>query len=341
LNLKIDNQDLPIGITMGDPAGISADITILSWNKRKESKIPKFVYFGNEELLHRRAKLLNLKLETKKITDIDIPFINNLDGALPVYDIPIIKEEPGKFDKKNDESIVESILIAYQKLLKNKISAIVTNPVNKKSLNYLGKKYSGQTELLSFLDQGKIPVMLLTSDVLKVVPLTRHIPVDKISKIISKDLIVNTINIVNRDLKRYFNISNPRIVVTGLNPHAGDGGLIGMEEIEIIEPAIMELKKKSIRILGPLPADSLFNKEKLQNFDVSICMYHDQALIPIKTISPFSAVNVTLGLNIIRTSPDHGTAYEIVGTGRADPQSLIQSIITAKLMVSNSANKNS
>ena len=257
---------------------------------------------------------------------------------IPVFDIPIMKETIGQYSEKNDQKIMKSILTAYDSIKSGLTSAIVTNPVNKNSLLYEGIKFSGQTELCAHLCQSKNPVMLMMSDELKIVPLTRHIPISEVSQSINKSLLINTVKVISNDLKKYFNISQPRIVVTGLNPHAGDNGLIGNEEINVIDPVIKELQREKINIHGPASADSLFSAGNTDS-DIVICMYHDQALIPIKTISNFTAINITLGIDIIRTSPDHGTAYQIAKKAIADPSSLIRSLIIADQMAERNARR--
>ena len=317
---------------MGDPAGISAEITIKAWSSRSTANMPSFIFFGSEELLHRRANLLNCKIKTKKIKEAEMGLAEDIFREfIPVFDVPITKETVGQYSEKNDEKIMKSILMAYDSIKNGLTSAIVTNPVNKNSLLYEGVKFSGQTELCAHLCKSKNPVMLMMSDVLKVVPLTRHIPISAVSQSINKSLLVNTVKVINDDLKKYFDISKPRIVVTGLNPHAGDNGLIGNEEINVIDPVITELQREKINIHGPASADSLFSAGK-PDYDIVICMYHDQALIPIKTISNFSAINITLGIDVIRTSPDHGTAYQIAKKAIANPSSLIRSLIIADQM---------
>lgn len=325
---------------MGDPGGVGPDITILSWLSRDKVNIPKFVYIGNEMLLHQRSKLLNIKIKTKKITSIsDESAINDFDKAIPVIDLPIANSSPNQFDMRNNRAIIDSINTAYKLTKDGSVSALVTNPVNKNSLLYANKKFIGQTELLANISQKKYPVMMLVSDKLNVVPLTRHIPVSEIPNHISSKLLISTTKIIIDSLDDYFAIKEPRIVISGLNPHSGDGGLIGREEVEIIEPAVKILKKNKLNIRGPLSADSLFNNESIKSFDVAVCMYHDQALIPIKTLSHFAAVNVTLGLDIIRTSPDHGTAYEHAGKESVNNKSLINSLRLAEKMVQNYARK--
>jgi len=318
---------------MGDPAGISAEITIKAWLSRHIESTPPFIFFGSEKLLTRRANLIKCQIKTKKINKIENAMIEGIfKEFIPVFDIPITKEIPGKYLEQNNPKILKSILLAYESVQKGITSAIVTNPVNKNSLLYEGITFTGQTEFYAHLCQSKSPVMLMMSDTLKVVPLTRHIPISQVPRAINRSLLINTIEVIVNDLKKYFNISTPRIVVTGLNPHAGDNGLIGNEEINIIHPVISELQKKKIDIQGPTSADSFFSSQN-HDYDLVVCMYHDQALIPIKTISSFSAINVTLGIGIVRTSPDHGTAYPIAEKAVANPSSLIKSLIVADQMV--------
>ncbi len=315
---------------MGDPAGISAEITIKSWLTRANDSVPPFVFFGSDELLHERAKLMKCNIKTKKIKHLEgAPVDEIFKEFLPVFDIPIIYESPGKYTGQNNRQILESILIAHESISKGITAALVTNPVNKNSLAYEGLNFSGQTELCAYLCKASSPVMLMMNDTIKVVPLTRHIPLSKVAQTIDPPLIEHAVSIINKDLKKYFDISKPKIVLTGLNPHAGDSGLLGDEEINIISPTITKLQKKGIDIHGPASADSLFYSKNLEKYDLVICMYHDQALIPIKTIAGYSAINVTLGINIVRTSPDHGTAYEIAEKNIANPSSLIRSLIAA------------
>ena len=324
---------------MGDPAGISAEITIKAWSSRSQVNIPTFIFFGCEKLLHRRANLLDCKIQTKKISTTEIDLAGDIfKEFIPVFDIPISAEKLGQYSEQNDQQIMKSILMAYDSIKSGLTSAIVTNPVNKNSLLYKGVKFSGQTELYGHLCKSKYPVMLMMSDVLKIVPLTRHIPIRKVAQSINKSLLVNTVKVINNDLKKYFDIPQPRIVVTGLNPHAGDNGLIGKEEINIIDPVITELRGDNINIHGPASADSLFSAGNTDS-DIVICMYHDQALIPIKTISNFTAINITLGIDVIRTSPDHGTAYQIANKKIADPSSLIRSLIIADQMAQRNARR--
>lgn len=322
-----------LGLTMGDPAGISAEITIKSWLLRKTKHIPPFIFFGSNKLLLKRAREMGFNIETKIIQD-----FHNFDPDcflkfIPVFDISILDEKLGLYDEKNDSAIMESILHAIDFMKNNKINAIVTNPVNKNSLKHNKRQYSGQTELFADIFNSNQQVMLLTSNEMRVIPLTRHIPISLIPSSINKKLIIDTTLIGIEYLKKYFNITKPKIAITGLNPHAGDNGLIGSEEIEIITPAVEYLQNQSHTVSGPLSADSLFHESSLKKYDLIVCMYHDQALIPIKARSLYSAVNVTLGLDIIRTSPDHGTGYDIANKFIADESSLIEALILAEKMI--------
>ena len=317
---------------MGDPAGISAEITIKSWLLRKSKYIPPFIFFGSNKLLLKRAKEMGLNIETKIIQDFQNFEPDHFLKFIPVYDIPIFDEKLGLYEEKNDSAVIESILHTIDFIKNNKINAIVTNPVNKNSLKHNERQYSGQTELFADIFNSKQQVMLLTSDEMRVVPLTRHIPISLIPSSINKKLIIDTTIVGIESLKKYFNITKPKVAITGLNPHAGDNGLIGSEEIEIITPAVEYLQKQSYSVSGPLSADSLFHDSSLRKYDLIICMYHDQALIPIKARSLYSAVNVTLGLDIIRTSPDHGTGYDIANKFVANEASLIEALILAEKM---------
>jgi 4-hydroxythreonine-4-phosphate dehydrogenase len=322
-------KNKPIAVTMGDPSGVGPDITIQTWLRRKQLGVPDFVYVGSEELLIKRAKKLGLKINTALINSIN-DVAETFKESIPVLNIKTKEVEPGVPLNSSYRPTIESINISTELALNNEVSSICTNPVNKKFLSNNGFKFPGQTEYLSYLCKDLFqPVMMLASDKLKVIPLTRHVPLNKISKMITKKLIIDTISIARNDLVKYFNIKNPRIYVSGLNPHSGDGGLIGMEEIEIIIPAIKQLKESGVLIKGPLSADSMFHGDIIKNYDLAICMYHDQALIPIKSISFYDAVNVTLGLPLFRTSPDHGTAYELAGTGRTEYRSFYESLLLA------------
>ena len=195
-------------------------------------------------------------------------------------------------------------------------------------------KFSGHTEYLGHLSKlNKLPVMMLESDKLRVVPLTTHIPISSVSKKLTTEIIIEKVKVLNKELIEIYKIKNPKIYVSGLNPHSGDGGKIGQEELTIIYPAIKKLEEFGLNVKGPIPADTLFQKNKIVEFDVAVCMYHDQALIPIKTLYSNNIINITRGLDFIRTSPDHGTALDIAGMKKANPNSLILAIEKAKDLI--------
>jgi 4-hydroxythreonine-4-phosphate dehydrogenase len=240
--------------------------------------------------------------------------------------------EPGRPDAANAAATIEAITAAVSLAMKGDAAAIVTAPINKHVLMQTGFAFPGHTDFLQALTGAKRAVMMLASKALRVVPLTVHIPLADVPKKITHDAIVETAEITLAALRREFAIRFPRLAVAGLNPHAGEDGDIGREEQDILIPAIAELRARGHAVLGPLPSDTMFHAEARGHYDAALCMYHDQALIPIKTLSFWDGVNVTLGLPIVRTSPDHGTAFEIAGTGKADPRSMIAAVQMAAEM---------
>jgi 4-hydroxythreonine-4-phosphate dehydrogenase len=239
---------------------------------------------------------------------------------------------PGKADTTNAAATIEAIALAVEMALQRKASALITAPINKAVLMQAGFGFPGHTDYLAKLTGAPRAVMMLVGDELRVIPLTVHIPVNDVPRAITAPSIIETAEIVLAALKRDFAISSPRLAIAGLNPHAGEDGLLGREEAEIIAPAIAELKRRGHAVLGPLPSDTMFHAEARARYDAALCMYHDQALIPIKTLSFWEGVNVTLGLPIVRTSPDHGTGFDIAGKGIADPRSMIAAIKMAAKM---------
>jgi 4-hydroxythreonine-4-phosphate dehydrogenase len=233
---------------------------------------------------------------------------------------------PGKPDVANAAAVTEAIEIAVKAALAGEAAALVTAPIHKAVLNQAGFPWPGHTEFLGHLTGARRAVMMLASDMLRVVPLTIHMPVAEVAGTLSKQAVFETGEIVLTALRRDFGILNPRLAVAGLNPHAGEEGMLGEEEERIIAPAVAALKARGFAVTGPLSADTLFHAEARKNYDAALCMYHDQALIPIKTLSFWDGVNVTLGLPILRTSPDHGTAFDIAGQGKADPRSMIAAV---------------
>jgi 4-hydroxythreonine-4-phosphate dehydrogenase len=233
---------------------------------------------------------------------------------------------PGKPDGANAAAVTEAIEIAVQACLEGEAAALVTAPIHKAVLHAAGFAFPGHTEFLAHLTGARRAVMMLASDKLRVVPLTIHMPIAEVPKAISKQAIFDTGEIILTALRRDFGILNPRLAVAGLNPHAGEDGMLGAEDGSVIAPAIAALAARGFHVRGPLSADTLFHEEARKSYDAALCMYHDQALIPIKSLSFWDGVNVTLGLPIVRTSPDHGTALDIAGQGKADARSMIAAI---------------
>jgi 4-hydroxythreonine-4-phosphate dehydrogenase len=257
--------------------------------------------------------------------------------ALPVVDIGHrITAQPGKPDDSSAPAAITAIRNAVSDVAEGRAGAVVTNPIAKSVLYRAGFKHPGHTEFLAELagngGPAPLPVMMLWSPELAVVPVTIHLPLRDAITELSSDLIVRTALIVASDLKARFGIVRPRLAISGLNPHAGEDGSLGTEDQSIIAPAIATLRSEGIDVRGPLPADTMFHAAARKSYDCAICMYHDQALIPIKTIAFDDGVNVTLGLPFIRTSPDHGTAFDIAGTGKANPASLIAALRLAARM---------
>ena len=313
------------GITMGEPAGISSEITLKIW-KNHRKKIEPFIFFGDPIHLLKTSSKLKFKIPIKIINEINECF-KVFKNYLPVYKIKLNqKVKFGYPSIKNVNKILTSIDEVVKFAFKKKISCIVTNPIEKSIIKKKRKFFDGHTFYIAKLLDVKKPVMLLTSPKISVVPITQHLSLSKALKSINQNAIISTTKITNKYLKIFFGKKKPKIAIASLNPHASDGGMFGSEEKKIIIPAIKIIKKKNIDVFGPYPADTIFNKKNLKKFDVIICMYHDQATIPIKTLDFENGVNVTLGLPIIRTSPDHGTALDIAGKGVASEKSLYASI---------------
>ena len=315
-------------ISAGDPNSISTEITIKAIESSKINKNVKPVVVSNSKLIEDCKKIIKSDIQLNEIED-KVNFSDFKENYLNIISLPIQENTIlGRENIKYSSFIKNSIITCVKTEISSIASAIVTNPINKKMMYRSGFNFQGHTDFLASLSQNKkIPVMMLVTKEFKTIPMTIHVPLKDVPKLISKDLIEITVNIARESLISLFNISQPRIVVTGLNPHSGENGDIGDEEEKIITPAINETKKKQNCYLeGPIAADTAFSSEKRKSYDVVICMYHDQALIPIKTLDFFNGVNVTLGLDFIRTSPDHGTGYDIAGKNIANPNSLIAAI---------------
>ncbi|MCB1478781.1 MAG: 4-hydroxythreonine-4-phosphate dehydrogenase PdxA [Tepidamorphaceae bacterium] len=325
----------PLALTIGEPAGIGPELAAMAFLRRKQDAIPPFVLVGDASIIARRATAAGLgKLPLKLIDASEMAHASTIfDEELPVLAVACAGNtvRAGKPDPANAGLVTGAIETAVNLVHTGKAGAVVTNPISKEVLYSAGFRFPGHTEYLGQLahdiwNVDAHPVMMLAGPDLRVVPVTVHIPLSEVPGSLTRELIVTTVRTLARDLERRFGISRPRIAIAGLNPHAGEGGTIGKEETKTVIPAIELLQRISIDVTGPLPADTMFHARARANYDAAVCMYHDQALIPIKTIAFDTGVNVTLGLPFIRTSPDHGTAFDIAGTGKADPSSLIEAL---------------
>ncbi|HET7887252.1 MAG TPA: 4-hydroxythreonine-4-phosphate dehydrogenase PdxA [Bradyrhizobium sp.] len=325
----------PIALTSGEPAGIGPDITLKAWLRRADLNLPAFYWLGDATALDRRARALGL---TVKIAEVGPEDVNNaFSQALPVVPTGhVVTARPGQPDDSSAGAALASIRKAVKDVVAGRASAVVTNPIAKNVLYRAGFRHPGHTEYLAELattkDSAPQPVMMLWSPALAVVPVTIHVSLREALAQLSSELIASTARIVAADLKSRFGIARPRLVVSGLNPHAGEDGSLGTEEKTIVAPTVELLRSEGLDIRGPLPADTMFHDAARRSYDCAICMYHDQALIPIKTLAFEDAVNVTLGLPFIRTSPDHGTAFDIAGTDKPNPSSLIAALRLAARM---------
>jgi 4-hydroxythreonine-4-phosphate dehydrogenase len=319
-----------LALTIGEPAGIGPDITLAAWHRRTELTLPPFYLLADPEFVAGRAKMLGLDVPVAVVDPAGAA--EAFARALPVVPLGMaVTAEPGQPDASSAPAAIAAIRRAVADVMGGAASAMVTNPIAKSVLYRAGFTEPGHTEYLGKLAGDMtgghvLPVMLLWSPELAVVPVTIHIPLKDVPGTLTTDLLVETGRIVARDLAQRFAIAKPRLAVAGINPHAGEDGEMGDEDIAVIAPAVARLKAEGIDARGPLPADTLFHAAARATYDVALCMYHDQALIPIKTLAFDTAVNVTLGLPFVRTSPDHGTAFDIAGTGRADPSSLIAAL---------------
>lgn len=326
----------PLALTLGDPAGIGPDIGLLAWKARAHETLPPFVLIGDEAVLANRAEALGLSVPIVTVDEVG-QATELFTDALPVLPVPAgAKIVAGRPNKAAMAAAIRSIELGVNLVQQGAARAIVTNPVSKATLFDAGFAFPGHTEYLAALAGGggraPHPVMMLASGAFRVVPVTIHIPLKEVAQTLTKDLILTTIEITAKDLGRFFGIEQPRLAVSGLNPHAGEDGNLGREEVDIIALAIATARARGIDVSGPYPADTLFHAAARQTYDAAICMYHDQALVPFKTLAFEEGVNVTLGLSFIRTSPDHGTAFAIAGSGKANPRSLIEALRLADAM---------
>jgi 4-hydroxythreonine-4-phosphate dehydrogenase len=322
----------PLALTLGEPAGIGPDLSLLLWTRRDALKVPPFLLLGDPALLAARAHLLGLTVTIAECEAAEAGA--RFSSALPVRPLGVAATAvPGKPDTTSAGAARAAIEQAVALVQRGEASAVVTNPIAKSVMQKAGFEFPGHTEFLAFLAARMggapvppRPVMLIWSEELAVVPVTIHVPIADVPKLLTADLIVETGRIVARDYAKRFGVAHARLAVCGLNPHAGEHGMLGREDQTVIRPAVERLKAEGIEATGPHSADTLFYPEARKRYDVALGMYHDQVLVPAKTLAFDRAVNVTLGLPFVRTSPDHGTAFDLAGTGKADPSSLLAAL---------------
>ncbi len=311
----------PLAVTMGEPAGIGGEILLAAW-RRLAATGPAFLALDDPE----RLRALPGGTPIRDVAD------PTEAAAIFPYALPVLALEqrveatPGRLDTRHGAAVIASIARAVSLTRAGATAAVVTNPIHKATLYKTGFAFPGHTEFLAELAGVAMPVMMLAGPSVKVVPLTVHIPLAEVPRVLDTEGIVRRVQVVADAMRRDFGIARPRLAVAGLNPHAGEGGAMGDEEARIIAPALATLRAEGLDVLGPFPADTMFHARARAGYDVALCMYHDQALIPVKTLDFDEAVNVTLGLPFVRTSPDHGTALDIAGRGVARPDSLIAAI---------------
>jgi 4-hydroxythreonine-4-phosphate dehydrogenase len=326
----------PLALTLGEPGGVGLDITLAAWAAR--GRLPAFYVIGDPEALRRRAERLGLDVPVETATPETAAAV--FPRALPVFDLGLpVAAEPGRLTPGDAPAVIAAIETAVEHVRSGRASAVVTNPINKHALYGAGFRFPGHTEFLGELalrfgpgpapDGTWRPVMMLAGPELRTVPVTVHVALSAVPGLLTEALVVETARIVAHDLTARFGISAPRLAIGGLNPHAGEGGTMGTEDDAVLAPAVATLKAEGIDARGPLPADTMFHPRARAGYDAALMMTHDQALIPVKTIAFDETVNVTLGLPFVRTSPDHGTALDIAGSGAARPDSLIAAIALA------------
>ncbi|KMO19047.1 4-hydroxythreonine-4-phosphate dehydrogenase PdxA [Methylobacterium platani] len=321
-----------LALTQGDPAGIGPEITLRAWLAREEHGLAPFFVIADPGFLARIAARLGLAVPLADVTPETAA--EAFGRALPVVPLPgglAVAAEPGRPDPASAAATLASIDEAVRLVQAGRAPALVTNPIAKHVLYEAGFRHPGHTEYLAALAAppgatGPTPVMLLWSETLAVVPVTIHVPLRRVPDLLTTDLVVETARIVDHDMRTRFGLARPRLVLAGLNPHAGEAGTMGTEDRDVLAPAVASLQAEGIAITGPHPADTLFHARARATYDVALAPTHDQALIPIKTLAFDEGVNVTLGLPFLRTSPDHGTAFDIAGKGLAKPDSLVAAL---------------
>jgi len=318
-----------LALTVGEPAGIGPDLTVMLAQTARDFDL---IAIGDGQVLSHRAAQLGLDLHlTTHATD--TPVRRNA-GELSLLPCPVeAAVTPGRLDPANARHVLAMLELAGRGCLDGRFDAVVTAPVQKSVINDAGIPFSGHTEFFAELTRAPLPVMLLTAGTLRVALATTHLPLRQVADAITGPLLEQVLTILDQDLRNKLGLANPRILVCGLNPHAGEGGHLGREELEIIIPSLNRLRQRGMQLVGPLPADTLFTPHNLQGADAVLAMYHDQGLPVLKHAGFGEAVNITLGLPIIRTSVDHGTALDLAGTGQAKAGSLQAALAQARAMV--------
>jgi len=339
----MEKVGVPLAVSVGDPSGIGPEIAFAAWQNRHSNGIPPFYLLADPALVSARAQMLGADISLSETEP---------SGACGLFasSLPIVPlssrftDQAGKPDSSNANGVIEAIDRAVEDCFEGKAAAVVTCPIAKKPLYDAGFRFPGHTEYLAHLASERTgrpvtPVMMLAGPDLRTIPVTIHIPLSQVPQALTTELIISTARIAAADLRDRFGLKKPRLAISGLNPHAGEGGSMGTEDRDIVLPAVTALRAEGIDAFGPLPADTMFHPRARAGYDAALCMYHDQALIPAKALAFDEAVNVTLGLPFIRTSPDHGTAFDIAGKGIARPDSLIAALKLAhRLANTNRAN---
>lgn len=324
---------LKLGVSIGDPNGIGLEIIIKAFSHQKTLNEFIAIVYSNVEIIEFHLAHLKLDLEINVIKSIS----ESLKGKLNVFEISSsnFKVDFGKSNIQSGDIAFRSLSTATKHIIENKIDCLVTAPIDKNTIQSKNFEFNGHTEYLTKISNKNNSLMLMVHQNLKVGVVTNHLSIAQVAEAISEELILTKIAILEKSLKNDFNIKNPKIALLGLNPHAGDGGIIGIEEITIIKPAIKIANEKNFRVFGPYPADGFFASEKHKEFDAVLGMYHDQGLIPFKMLSKNQGVNFTAGLPIIRTSPDHGTASDIAGKNKASFKSFMNALYLSKDIYNN------
>jgi len=331
-----------IGITMGDPTGIGPEIIAKALFKEEPYRVCRPIVFGDPAVLMRTLELLGLPATIEVVSS--PPKTDFAPGKLFLVassNLPPESIRLGHPDRVCGEAMVRYIIDAVSWVKEGDLRAITTCPINKQAMNLAGYSFCGHTELLAHLAQSRRTAMMFLGSRWKVILVTTHLPLKEIASWITRERVLSTIQMAKEGLQQFFSLSHPRIAVLGLNPHCGEEGLLGEEEEQAILPAIEEAREQGIDVEGPFPGDSFFDLSTENPFDVIVAMYHDQGLIPIKMVDFREAVNLTLGLPFVRTSVGHGTAYDIVGQGLADPTNLLKAITTAAELSKQGSNPSS